>query len=217
MVLERKEMKSDGRLNSWSWLYKLGGVASLILFVSFLVGASWLVWRPTGWIASLQNNWLVVLYRINATNASEDLLIAQNAIDLIIFFLFAVLFVALGAALWRTNRLWASVSAVLTFLGFILFLITNQAGRSALLLGSIIIGIIMLRSDSFSKPAGYVGIAGGALLLVAGDFATAMFPPSMFIAASIALGYLLWIAWFLMIGQSLLQSGSNEHKSSWAS
>lgn len=210
-------MKSGNRKNSCTWLYKLGGVASLALVVVFLFGASWLVWRPGGWLASLQNNWLVILYRINATNASGDLLIAQNAIDLIIFFLFAVLFVALGAALWRTNKLWVPVSAVLPFLGFILFLITNQAGRSALLLGSLIIGKIMLRSDSFSKPAGYGGIAGGALLLVAGDFATAMFPPSMFIAASIALGYLLWIAWFLMIGQSLLQSGSNEHKSSWAS
>ncbi len=205
-------MKSVNQLTRRIWLYRLGGVASLALLVMFLVGATWLVWRPAGWLASLQNNWLVILYRINAANASEDLLIAQNFIDLFIFFLFAVLFVALGSSLWRTNKLWSVVTAMLPFLGLILFLITNQAGRSALLLGSITVGVIMLRGDSSSKLAAYAGIAGGVFLLVAGDFATAMFPPSMLIAASIALGYMLWIAWLLMMGRSLLQSGYGDYR-----
>lgn len=205
-------MKSGNRVNSWTWVYKLGGASSLALLAIFLVGASWLVWRPSGGLASLQNNWLVILYRINATNASEDLLIAQNPVDLFIFLLFAVLFVALGAELWSTNKLWSAVSAALPILGFILFLITKQAGRSALLLSSIIVGVIMIRSASFGKLAGYAGIAAGALLLVAGDFATAMFPPSMLIAAPIVLGYAFWIAWFLMIGRSLLQSGLGNYR-----
>lgn len=205
-------MKSSNQVTSRAWLNKLGGVAALALSVVFLFGASWPVWRPTGWLASLQNNWLVILYRINAANASEDLLIAQNFIDLFIFFLFVILFVMLGSTLWRTNKLWSAITAILPFLGLILFLITHEAGRSALLLESIIVGVIMLRSDSSSRLAAYAGIAGGALLLVAGDFATAMFQPSMLIAASIALGYLLWIAWLMMMGRSLLQSGFGDQR-----
>ena len=56
----------------WNWLYQVSGVASLILGVLFLIAMTSLFTaglQPStinGWLSPFQNNWLVVLFKLNA-------------------------------------------------------------------------------------------------------------------------------------------------------
>jgi hypothetical protein len=64
-----------------------------------------------------------------------------------------------------------------------------MAGRSAVMIAGIVISIVMLRNDDFSKRIAYTGILASALLLV-GDF-TAGVVQSNIIAMLLATGYVL--------------------------
>jgi hypothetical protein len=117
------------------------------------------------------------------------------------------MFLALYVALRHTNKIWSVVAASLPFLGIAVFLITSTAGRSGLLVGGLIISIVMLRSNIFSKVSAYVGIVASALLFFAGDIGTAIFSSLNTIAILIGIGYVLWMIWFFLIGRRLFQLG----------
>ena len=190
-------------------LLKVGSAAAFMLMALFLIGITGISGGVNGW-SFLQENWLMVLFKINASfqRASPDLLNVLNLLDIVIILLFGLLFLALFAALRNTNKIWSAITASLPFLGLILFLITHTAGRSALLVGGLIFSIIMLRSDTFNKVSAYTGIVASTLLFFAGDLGTALFPPSNVIAILIGIGYVLWIVWFFLIGRRLFRLGN---------
>ena len=97
-------------------------------------------------------------------------------------------------------------AAFLPFIGIPIFLITATAGRSNLLIGGLIISAVMLRRNIFSKVTAYVGLMASTLLFFAGDIATAIFSSSSVIAAFIAVGYMLWIIWLLLLARKLFQN-----------
>jgi hypothetical protein len=171
----------------WSWLYRIGGAAALIVLVLFLIGAL------AGPVAPFQDNWLSVLLMLNAGlgDVQEDSLSVLSFVDVAIMALTGTVYLALCAALWRTNKL------------------THTAGRSGLLLGGLIVSAVMLRSRIFSRACAYAGMVAGALLLFVGDIGTALFAPSNIIAVSIGVGYLLWMGWFFVVGRKLLQLGGS--------
>ena len=202
----------------WNWLYKIGGLAALIVFVLFLIGIVGIITvdrQPTaanGWLTPFQNNWLVVLFKLNAgfSGVQPDLLHVLNLLDIVIMALFGTMFLALYVALRRTSKTWSVVAASLPFLGIAVFLITSTAGRSGLLVGGLIISTVMLRSNIFSKVSAYAGIVASALLFFAGDIGTAIFSSSNIIAILIGIGYVLWMIWFFLIGQRLFQLGNGK-------
>jgi hypothetical protein len=197
----------------WNGLFKLGSSAALLLLVLFLVGT-------TGFgtlgnrFAFLQNNWLIVLFKLNIRFAGiqSSSLNVINILDLVIIALFGVLFVALYAALHRFNKIWAAIATSLPFLGMILFLVTHTAGRSGLLIGALIFSAVMLGCDVFSKAGAYMGIMASSLLFFAGDIGTTVLPPSTSIAILIGIGYVLWMIWFAVIGWRLFQLGSGKFR-----
>jgi hypothetical protein len=205
----------------WHWLYNIGAAASLILFILFLIGLIGIITvspqptTTTDWFTSLQNNWLVVLFKLNAgfSGFRSDLLAVLNLLDLVIMALFGVMFLALYAALRHTHKIWSLLAASLPFLGIVVFLITSTAGRSGLLLAGLIISAVMLRSDIFSRVTAYVGIVASVLLFFVGDIGTAIFSSSTVIAILIGIGYVLWMIWFLQIGYRLIQLGRLERRS----
>jgi hypothetical protein len=67
----------------------------------------------------------------------------------------------------------------------------------------------MLRSNTFSKLTAYMGIVASVLLFFAGDIATAVFSSSGVVALFIAIGYMLWMVWFLLVSQKLYQLGKS--------
>jgi hypothetical protein len=165
-----------------------------------------------GGCAAFQNNWLMVLFKINASSSRlpADTLTILNFLDLAIMVLFGILFLCLHAVFQRTHKIGSAIAASLPFLGLILFLITHTAGRSGLLLGGLIFSILMLGNNTFSKGCAWTGIAASSLLFFAGDLGTTFFPPSNVIAALIGIGYGLWGFWFFLVGRSLLHYGTRK-------
>jgi hypothetical protein len=190
----------------WTWLYTLGGSASLILLTLFVIGITG-IGAPGGQLAFLQNNWLVVLFKLNIQDkfTQTGMLNILNLLDLVIMILFGLLFLSLYLALHHTHRVWSAIAASLPFLGIPLFLVTHTAGRSALLIGALIFSAIMFGSRVFSNAIAGIGVVASALLFFAGDIGTAILPPSIAIAVLISIGYVLWIIWFVLMGWRLFQ------------
>ncbi len=197
----------------WRWLYKVGAATALIILVLFLTGIIGIITvglqstTTNDWSTQLQNNWLVVLFKLNAgvSGVQTNSLNVINLLDIVIMALFCTMSLALYGALRHTNKIGSFIAAVLPLLGIPIFLITSTAGRSTLLLGGLIISIIMLRGKVFSRLSSYVGIVASVLLLFAGDIATALFSSSNVIAFFIGIGYVLWMVWFFLIARRLYQ------------
>ena len=190
----------------WSWLFKVGSIVAWVICALFVIGITG-VGALTGQYAFLQNNWLIVLFKLNIQfyNAQPSMLNVFNVLDLAIMVLFCILFLALNVALHRSHKIWSAIATSLPFLGIVLFLITHTAGRSGLLIGALIFSVVMLGSNVFGKVSAYLGIAGSMLLFFAGDIGTTVFPSSSVIAVLIGIGYVLWIVWFALIGWKLFQ------------
>ena len=196
----------------WSWLYKVSGAAALLLGVLFLAGMMSLIsagLRPCAfnhWLSLFQNNWLVVLFKLNAglDGLQFDRLYGLNALDLLIMTLVAVTVLGLCCALRRTSRVWSIIAALLPFLGIVLFIATKLAGRSGVMGAGLIISILMLRSNLFGKTMAFMGILASVFLL-AGDFGTSANAHSTGVAILIGIGYVLLMMWFFLIGRRLFQ------------
>jgi hypothetical protein len=194
-------------------LFKAGATSALIVLILFLIGFTGIIaisLRITitdGWVTQLQDNWLVVLFKTNmGVSATLNVI---NLIDVTIMALFCVMFFGLYLGLKKTSRIWSPIAAALPFLGIPLFLATATAGRSALLIAALIISIVMLRSNTFSKLTACVGILASVLLFFAGDIATAVFSSSSVVAVFIAIGYVLWMFWFFRLATKLYQLGKS--------
>ena len=198
----------------WNWLYQVSGAASLILGVLFLIAMTSLFTaglQPStinGWLSPFQNNWLVVLFKLNAgfDGVQFDLLHGLNPLDIAIMALVATTYLGLYAALRRTSRIWSIIAAVMPFLGIVVFIATRIAGRSGVMGAGLVISFVMLRSNIFGKVTAFVGILSSVLLL-AGDFGTTESSPSTIVAVLIGIGYVLLMTWFFLIARRLLQLG----------
>jgi hypothetical protein len=191
----------------------MAGAAALLVCAIFLSGLAAMLTSlagspaKSGWFAWLQNNWLVVLFRLNieTSGVGAELLNQINLLDIFLFILIGAVFLDLHAALRGTSKIWSMVAACLPFLGLVVFLITATAGRSGLLVGGLIFSIVMLRSQIFSKASASVGIAASILLFIGGDLGTAFLFTSTIIAVLIGVGYLLWIVWFFLLASRFFQ------------
>lgn len=184
-----------------AWAYGLGGASALVLtatlgasLLSFVVRLPGLGFR----------NWLIVLFELNAGVGSlpVDPLRILNPLDLAILALAGVTFLGLWPVLGRTSRSWASIVVALPFAGIAVLLVTQWAGRSALIGAGVVVGFLMLERAGL-RPLGYLGLLANALLL-AGDLATSTFRAPV-VAALVGVGYLLLLAWFLRVGLLLLR------------
>ncbi len=198
---------------SWSWVSTLGGVATLILLVIFLIGGIGIISTisnptlPCGWFPLLQVNWLVVLFRVNvpASKVQADSLAVLNMLDLVIMAVFSTMSLALYVSLRHTSRVLSVLAFSLPILGILVFLVTGTAGRSALLVSGLLFSIAMLRGHFFARTTAYAGIASSALLFFGGDIATAIVQSSVAVAALIGVGYLLWLTWLLLVALGLFR------------
>lgn len=192
-------------------LFRIGSVAAFTLGVLFLLAAVSLIFsvlqsgRINAWLAPIQNNWLSILFQFNANiGRTSANLLALNLLDAVILVLAGLLLLGLFAALRETSRVWAIVATIQPFLGLVLFLVTKMAGRSGVLGAVLVISIVMLRSRRFNKETAFVGILAGGCLL-AGDMFTSFDAPSPLLASLLALGYVLLLGWFFLVGRILFQ------------
>lgn len=195
-------------------LYQVGGAAAVLVSVLLLIAMVSLVTAGLGfdtrggWFPQFENNWLVVLFKLNAgfEGVHFDLLHGLNPLDIVIMALVAAMYPGLYTALKGTSRIGSILALIQPFLGIVIFIVTNTAGRSAVMGAGLVISLVMLRSNILSKAIALVGILASVSLLV-GDFSTTADAHSMTIATLIGIGYVLEMIWFLLIGRRLLQLG----------
>jgi hypothetical protein len=204
---------------NWKWLYKVSGAAALILGLFFLaaiislIAASLQHGTINAGLSLFQNNWLVVLFKLNAgfDGVQFDRLSGLNPLDIAIMVLVAIMALGLYTALRRTSRIWSLVAAVMPILGIILFIATKLAGRSGVMGTGLVISFVMLRSYIFGRMTAVLGILA-CVLLLAGDFGTTANSHSTIVAILVGIGYVLLMTWFFLVGRRLLQLGQSGSK-----
>jgi hypothetical protein len=214
MTTTNAAMKANWANHQWGRLYRTSGSAALLAGAVLLVAlidliATWLTSGAIeGGFTSIQNNWLVVIYKLLAgvSGFQIDRLQVLDFLDLGILALVAILHLGLYAALRKTSQIWCIIALVQPFLGIVLFLVTKSAGRSAVMGAGLVISAVMLRSNLFNKITAEVGLLACALLL-AGDLSAGAIPPSGVVAALFGIAYVLLIAWLFRVGGQLLKAG----------
>jgi hypothetical protein len=166
--------------------------AAAVTGVLFSFGAA-------GFFLPNSQNWLVIIFKLLAgfDTVRVEMLSLLNGMDIILLALTGVFIIGLGSALWETSRVGAMLAMIQPFLGIGIFLVTQNAGRSAFMGSVIVISVVMLRSDIFSKWTAAGGILAGVLLF-GGDLGVSL-APSLPLAVFFAIGYLLLIVWLFNI------------------
>jgi hypothetical protein len=103
----------------WSSLFKIGGTAAVIMLMLIPFGAIPFLVGPLpdtvqGWFALLRDNRLLGLALLDIPN-------------LVVNVFAILLYLALGAALWRANASWMAVATTLGILAVALYIPTNPA------------------------------------------------------------------------------------------
>ena len=181
-------------------LSRLGAVAAVAAAVVLLAGLAGLV------VSSPDlglRNWLVVLFQINSGigRFPAEPLRVLNPVDVAALVLVGLAFLGLWPGPNAAHRVWMGVAVALPLAGIAVLLVTGQAGRSSVMASGLVVAILMLMGRG-TRRLGVAGILANALLL-AGDFATGDSPVPV-VAVLVATGYLLLVAWFLLIAARLL-------------
>ncbi len=173
-----------------------GGGAAVAFAALLLVGLVGLIVPAAG--LGLRN-WLVVLFGLNSGLGTlpADPLRVFNVFDVVALVLVGVAFLGLWPVLSKISRVWTAIAIVLPLAGIGVLLATGLAGRSAVMGAGIIVGFLMLKSPGF-KVLAWLGVVANALLLFA-DFATGTSPVPV-VAGAVGIGYLLLVAWFVLLG-----------------
>lgn len=195
----------------WSLLYKFGGMASLIVGILLLFGVISLIvtilesGATNGYLWLFQNNWLVNIFILHADFSGIHAgLHGSHLLDIVILFLVSKICLSLSTAFRNASKVWSIIAFALLLIAIIVFVTTQLAGRSTVMLAVLINSFVMLRDKTFSKVTTYMGIPASVFLFV-GDLTVGI--RSDMITALFGVGYVLLIIWFFLIAQSLFRLG----------
>ena len=182
---------------------RVGSGVAFVLAALFMENLARLVF---GFKSPFPDNWLVVLYKVNAHvyRVPAATLRQVTITDLVIMVLFCILMLIFFLGSGSRAKVWAAVAAIISAASIPLFLVTRTAGRSGVLLCGAVASGVMCMKRMRPSPTGWIGMGASILLLVGGDFATAAFPPSDVTAVVLLVGYLAWIVWLVLSGTGLL-------------
>lgn len=187
----------------------LCGATTMILGILFLFSAiSFVITTLTtetsyGLFKILQNIWLIVILKLHAglLNIQDDPLKGLNLLDIFILLVFSASSFGMYINLRKSSKIWTLLAFILTLSAIILFLITQIAGRSTVMLSVLIFSLVMLKDKSYGKVTICTGILG-SVFLFAGDLTVGIH--SDFITILFGIGYILLTIWFFLISQTLL-------------
>jgi len=203
---------SGGTRNSrWESLFKIGGLSALITGMLLLIGLISLIISVlqsgiiNGWLSLFRDNWLIKIFLLHAefNNIHADLH-GLSLLDIFILLLVSVICLSISALFRNARKVWSLIAFALSLIAIILFLVTQIAGRSTVMLVVLINSFAMLREKAFSKIFIYTGILAGVFLLV-GDLTVGV--RSNIITILFGIGYVLLTTWFFLIASTLLRAG----------
>lgn len=184
-------------------LERVGGIAAVLTAVLLLLGLVGLTIQQS--TLGLRN-WLIVLWQMNSGSGSlaPDPLRIVNPLDIAILVLVGLTFLGMWPVLGREHRFWTGVAVALPFVGILVFVVTGQSGRSAVMGAGLVVSVLLfVRADRRILLAS-IGILANGLLL-AGDFGTGVLPGGL-MAFAIGAGYILLLGWYALLGAGLLWS-----------
>ena len=195
-------------------IYLLSGATTLMLGILFIISAlsfissTILFVNNCGWFTALQNNWLIVIFKLHAglINIQDDPLHGLNLLDIIILVVFSVTCFGLYINLIKSSKIWSLIALILSLITILLFLITQIAGRSTVMFSVLILSLVMLKGKFYSKVTIYTGIIA-SVFLFAGDLTVGIH--SHFITILFGIGYILLTIWFFLISRTLLWFGKH--------
>ncbi len=187
------------------WFSQISAMAALLVGMMMLFALFSLV-AGNSILSSFENNWLVIIFKINAgyEGFSFDRLQGVHLLDVMIVILAGITYLGIVNVTQGAGKIWTVIGAALPFMGIGILFITKLAGRSAVMGGGLIIAVFMLRRLIFSRGMAVVGIIANVLLLT-GDFGTNPTIASTLFAAAVAVGYILLMVWFFIIARRLFQ------------
>jgi hypothetical protein len=196
-------------------IYILSGATTLILGILCIVSAisfiipTKLAGTNSGWFTALQNNWLIIIFKLHAglINIQDNPLHGLNFLDIIILVLFSIACSGLYFNLRKFSKIWSLISLTLSLITIILFLITQIVGRSTVMFSVLIFSIVMIRYKFYSKVNIYSGILA-SIFLFAGDLTVGI--QSNFITILFSIGYIFLTLWLFLISRKLLLLGKYE-------
>jgi hypothetical protein len=177
----------------------------LLLGMISLITAIFQPGTPNAWLLPFQNNWLIKIFILHAefSGIPADLH-GLNLLDLVILLLVSIVCLSLSTYFRNAGKVWSLIAFGLSVAAMILFLLTQIAGRSTVMLAVLIKSFVMLGYKTFSRVIIYTGILAGVLLF-AGDLTVGIH--SNIITTLFGLGYVLLIIWCLLIAQALFRPG----------
>lgn len=186
-----------------SALFLAGGISAMLAGILFLAALP-SVLAESG--AGPFHNWLVIQFRMNAgVGAASDLsLRALNPVDIAFLLLAGTTFAGLRPLLAGVSRVWSRVGAAVPFAGLAVLLLTGTEGRSAVMSGGLVVGLLLLRRPAPGRILAWVGILANGVLLV-GDIGSGSLSPPL-AASLLGTGYWLLTIWFLLAGWTLFES-----------
>lgn len=161
---------------------------------------------PGGLRAQYESNWLVTLFRLHfrAEGVQTGMLLGIRLVDVLVLSFTIILSFGLWFELKKTSRIWSLIGMAVPVIGMILFVVTHLAGRSTVMATAMVFSIIMIWSSRFGRSVAVIGILAGTLLLI-GDVTESLH--SMTIAMVFAIGYILLLVWYALVGLRLLRRG----------
>jgi len=197
-----------------SGLCRIGGAAALITGLLLLIGMISLIvsilqpGTANGWSSLFRNNWLVKIFILHAefSGIHADLQ-GLNLLDIAILLLVSLICLGFSTAFRNARKVWSIIAFALALIAIILFVTTQIAGRSTVMLAVLINSFLMLGDKSFGKVTVYTGILAG-ILLFAGDLTVGIH--SNIITMLFGAGYVLLTIWFLLIARILFRLGQEQ-------
>jgi hypothetical protein len=193
----------------WGWLNTFGGIVARITGMLLLLGIISLITSVlqldtmNGWFLLFQNNWLMKIFILHADfNSVHADLLGLNLLDIVILLFVSVICLSLSTAFRGAGKAWSLIAFGWSVIAIILFVITQLAGRSTVMLAVLINSFVMLRAKTFEKVTVYVGILASLFLFV-GDLTVGVH--SNIITILFGVGYLLLTTWCFLIAPTLVR------------
>ncbi len=189
-----------------NWLLKIGGVSSQISAILLIIGlislfSPFLRNETSYWSLIIPINWLIKIFILHAgfSEIHSDL-IGLNLMDIFMLLLFSIICLGISTIFSNARRVLLLITFALLMIGIMLFLATQNAGRSTLMLSLLIISSVIINDKTFTKATAFAGILASVLLFV-GDLTVGV--QSNIITILFSIGYVLLIAWYFLIAKGL--------------
>ena len=191
-----------------AWFSRIGGASDFIAATALLLGMLRTITSAlhpaliSGWLSLVPDNWLVVIFKLHAefSGVDADSLHGLNLLDIGILTCVGVMCFGLAFTFTKAGKIWTLIAFALSLAAIVLFIATQVAGRSTVMLAVLIISIVMLKNKFTNRITSYAGICASVFLFV-GDLTVGIH--SNVITVIFGLGYLLLMAWLFLIGGRL--------------